>query len=58
MVHCDFGWGGAASGYYVSGVFNTKDENSEKDQPYVKEDDEEDDDHHNYNKHQRIMIYD
>ncbi len=22
MVHCDFGWGGEANGYYTSGIFN------------------------------------
>lgn len=22
MVHCDFGWGGACNGYFVTGVFD------------------------------------
>lgn len=31
MVHCDFGWGGPYNGYYVSGVFNSKDSRTEFD---------------------------
>lgn len=31
MVHCDFGWGGKANGYYVSGIFKTKDINADMD---------------------------
>jgi len=31
MVHCDFGWGGSANGYYVSGIFNSKSKNTELD---------------------------
>lgn len=31
MVHCDFGWGGPANGYYVSGVFNLADYRAELD---------------------------
>lgn len=31
MVHCCFGWEGKADGYYVSGIFDTKDSNVEFD---------------------------
>ena len=31
MVHCDFGWGGSSNGYYVSGIFNTDNQDVEYD---------------------------
>lgn len=31
MVHCDFGWEGAYNGYYVSGVFDSRDSRTEFD---------------------------
>lgn len=34
MVHCDFGWGGTANGYYASGIFKLNDSNTEHDNEY------------------------
>lgn len=51
MVHCDFGWSGAGSGYYVSGVFNTAADNRELDYP------NKEFKNHYYNHHIRVIMY-
>ncbi len=52
MVHCDFGWGGQANGYFVSGVFDLK--NSENELDPGADTDKSD----NYNHHLRVIMYD
>ena len=51
MVHCDLGWGGLASGYYVSGIFNIKNSENEFDG-------DKGDAKYNFNSHIRIITYD
>lgn len=51
MVHCDFGWGRPSNGYYVSGVFNTKDSRIERD---PNSDNEK---NHNYNDYLHVIMY-
>ena len=52
MVHCDFGWGGKANGYYVSGLFKLN-------SPEVEFDPGSDTDKKtNYNHHVRVIMYD
>jgi len=36
MVHCDFGWGGGANGFYESDVFNSTNEKTELDDTSIK----------------------
>ncbi len=50
MVHCDFGWGSSWNGYYVSGVFDTRDPNKELDYSEGTED-------HNFNNYIHIISY-
>lgn len=51
MVHCDFGWGGKSNGYYVSGIFNTKDPRIEHDPNSY------DKDNHKYNNYLHVIMY-
>lgn len=50
MVHCDFDWGSSWNGYYVSGVFDTRDPNKELDYSEGTED-------HNFNNYIHIISY-
>jgi len=52
MVHCDFGWGGTSNGYYVSGVFKSKDTRVEQDSDYFGEKE------FKYNSYIHIIMYD
>lgn len=52
MVHCDFGWGSYCSGYYVSGIFDQRDNKWEPDEPRYGLGEL------NYNNYLHIMSYD
>lgn len=52
MIHCDFGWGGTANGYYVAGIFNLRDPRRELDNPDWLTPD------YNYDKFLHIITYD
>lgn len=51
MVHCDFGWKGNHNGYYISGIFNSKNKNNEIDR-YSNGDD------FNYKYNTKVILYD
>lgn len=50
MVHCDFGWGGGANGYYVPGIFDTTDSNVIFDFGRSSKD-------HHYNSYMHLITY-
>lgn len=50
-VHCDMGWGGSNNGYYVSGIFNSKDSEVEFDGSKLSK-------KKNYNKFLYVITYD
>ncbi len=51
MVHCDLGWSGNYSGYYISGVFDTANNGVEFDGSHEGK-------RYRYNNHLRILMYD
>lgn len=53
MIHCDMGWRGNNNGYFVSGVFNLKDENIEYDSPNPSDNNNTSD----YDNFIRIILY-